>query len=79
MRGYRLYIDGTLAIEGRFFESLFYGPGVGWGDVTSHRSLAAWDVVEYGIVPEPTAWLVLSTGACAFWPRREDRAQTPVW
>jgi hypothetical protein len=43
-----LYIDGTPALEGVFFDSLF-GPGVSWGDVTSGKSLAQWDHFEYGI------------------------------
>jgi len=58
LRTYRLSIDGTPAFEGVFFKSLFYMPGVGWGDVTTGRSLAEWDWVHAGIVPEPSAWLL---------------------
>lgn len=64
MRTYSLSIDGTAAFEGTFFESLFYGPGVGWGDVTTDRSLSEWDFMECGIVPEPDALLCMLAGLC---------------
>jgi hypothetical protein len=52
MRNYELYIDGDLAIEGAFFEG-FFSPYVGFGDLTSGTSLAAWDYFRFGVVPEP--------------------------
>jgi hypothetical protein len=52
MRSYELYIDGDLAIEGVFFEG-FFSPRVGFGDITSNTSLAAWDYFRFGVVPEP--------------------------
>ena len=52
MRSYELYVDGDLAIEGVFFEG-FFSPYVGFGDVTSSGSLAAWDYFRFGVVPEP--------------------------
>lgn len=57
MRTYDLYIDGAAALQGTFFESLFPGPYVAWGDLSSAMSLAAWDRVEYGLIPEPSASL----------------------
>ncbi|MBP7745255.1 MAG: hypothetical protein KA383_03925 [Phycisphaerae bacterium] len=55
MRAFSLYIDGTPALQGTFFEGLPGAPGVGWGDMTSSCSLAEWDWVNCGIVPEPSA------------------------
>ncbi len=57
MRSYELYIDGDLAIEGVFFEG-FFSPRVGFGDITSNTSLAAWDYFRFGVIPEPGAWLM---------------------
>ncbi len=66
MRTYRLFIDGSLRLEGLFSESLFNMPGMGWGDVTSGRSLSEWDYVEAGMVPEPSTslWIMLALCAC---------------
>lgn len=62
MRTYSLWIDGVPAMEGIFFESLFSGGSVGWGDMSSNRSLAEWDWFQCGIVPEPgTSMCVLAT------------------
>ena len=52
MRSYELYVDGELAIEGVFFQG-FFSPCVGFGDITSSGSLAAWDYFRFGVVPEP--------------------------
>ena len=52
MRSYELHIDGALAIEGVFHESLFPA-GAGFGDLTSGLSLAEWDYFRFGVVPEP--------------------------
>jgi hypothetical protein len=59
MRSYRLYIDGALALEGAFFEGLFPGPYVAWGDLSSGMSLTSWDSVQYGITPAPSAFMHL--------------------
>ena len=59
MRTYSLHIDSELAFEGVFFATTFSGAGVDWGDITTHRSLSAWDHIEFGIVPEPTFTLYL--------------------
>ena len=64
MLSYRLYIDGALGFEGEFFDSPFSNPGVGWGDISSHRSLAQWDHVAFGIVPEPSSGLCILAGSC---------------
>ena len=57
MRSYELYVDGDLAIEGVFFEG-FFSPCVGFGDITSSGSLAAWDYFRFGVIPEPAPWLM---------------------
>jgi len=64
MRTYTLSIDGSPALEGDFFESFAYGPGIGWGHITSHKGLSEWDFVECGIVPEPGALSCMLAGFC---------------
>jgi hypothetical protein len=64
MRSYVLYIDGTAALQGNFFESLFPGPLVDWGNFGGCKSLTAWDHVAYGILPEPSAAIWLLIGLC---------------
>ena len=70
MRTYTLSIDGTPSLEGSFFQSLFYLPGVCWGDMTSHRSLSEWDYVECGITPEPSSLLCVLAALCVCRPVR---------
>jgi hypothetical protein len=65
MRVYDLYIDGALAMQGTFFESLFPGPSVAWGDLSSGMSLAAWDSLQYGIIPAPSALFCLLFALCS--------------
>jgi hypothetical protein len=65
MLSYQLYIDGVLSLEGAFYESAFSAPGPGWGDISSHRSLAEWDYVAFGIVPEPSSGLFVLAVICA--------------
>jgi hypothetical protein len=74
MRAYSRYIDGAPALEGTFFEGLPGTPGVGWGDMTSSCSLAEWDWVETGILPEPSACVSLLAALLAFGPRRRCSA-----
>ncbi len=70
MQTYSLYMDSELAWEGTFFDSLFSGAGVSWGDTWSHRSLSEWDHVEFGILPEPVPALSVLL-LCLLWlPRR---------
>lgn len=58
MRNFSVYIDGLAALQGSFFYGGQHGMGgVGWGDMTSSYSLAEWDWVEAGIVPEPAGLL----------------------
>jgi hypothetical protein len=66
-RTYRLYVDGTLALQGTFFQDLVPGPYMAWGDHTTSRSLSQWDVVEYGIVPEPSSLESALACVCACW------------
>jgi hypothetical protein len=76
MRAYRLYIDGALALEGNFSESLFPGPYVDWGDMSSGRSLADWDSVQYGIVPEPSGLACVLVCLCCARMHRRPVART---
>jgi hypothetical protein len=58
MRTYELYIDDQLAIEGVFSKS-FISPLVGFGDVVrGGASLAEWDYFRFGVVPEPSGFLL---------------------
>ena len=62
MRSYELSVDGDPAVEGVFFESLSPSSGVAFGDIVhGGASLAAWDYVRFGVVPEPAAWLMIAT------------------
>ena len=61
MRDYELYIDDELAIVGVFFESLSPISGVAFGDIVhGGASLAAWDYIRFGVVPEPATWLMIT-------------------
>jgi hypothetical protein len=73
-RHYVLYIDGVLSLQGSFFESLFPGPEVVWGNFGGCKSLTAWDHVAYGIVPEPSAAICLLIGLCRLPARPSGRA-----
>jgi len=58
MRNYELYVDGDLVVEGVFFQS-FFPSGIGFGDlIHGGASLAAWDYFRFGVIPEPTAWMM---------------------
>jgi hypothetical protein len=71
MRGYELFVDGDLAVEGVFFESLFSGAHAGFGDLArGGASLAAWDYFRFGVIPEPTTWLMTVMPALLLRPRR---------
>jgi hypothetical protein len=60
MRTYALEIDGELAAEGSFFDSLFPGSVAGFGDlVPGGGCLAWWDYFRFGAVPEPSAFVIL--------------------
>ncbi len=75
MRAYTLYIDGLPALQGTFFEAFPATPGVGWGDMTSSSSLAQWDWVECGIVPEPSACLGALAALLGFRPLKRSAAR----
>lgn len=53
-RAYRLYMDGSLLIDGNFWEPAVTSSYIAWGDgvqgVTSHSE---WDYVRFGVIPEP--------------------------
>ena len=53
MQSYELRLDGDVVLLGNF-ASVFQAGRVGWGDaIQGGRSLAAWDYVRCGVVPEP--------------------------
>jgi hypothetical protein len=62
MENYKLLIDGSPALTGRFMPA---GPPsrVGWGDgIQGPVSLSRWDFFEFGVVPEPSAFLCILCG-----------------
>ncbi|UCG88005.1 MAG: hypothetical protein JSW71_05525 [Gemmatimonadota bacterium] len=62
MRAYALYIDGSIAIEGSFWESLFSNR-IGWGEsAPGSTCLSRWDCFRFGVVPEPNPALLLGVG-----------------
>ncbi len=72
MRSYQLYIDGSLAIQGVFAE-VFGPPRVGFGQaMDGASSLAEWDWVRFGVVPEPASLAIGLLGVLT-WPRRSRR------
>ncbi len=63
MQTYELYIDGDLVHQGTFWQGSL-GSKFGWGDcVRGAASLAHWDYVGFGVVPEPSSLLLL-IGMC---------------
>ncbi len=69
MLTYDLYIDGELVHEGTWWQGV-RDSRVGWGtNVRPATSLAHWDYVRFGVIPEPkTVFLILV--AMAFCHRR---------
>jgi len=62
---YALHIDGQLAHTGQFAPT-GWESGVAWGDYgQGARSLAAWDYVRFGVVPEPAAGLLFGGAGLA--------------
>lgn len=56
---YTLWMDGEVAHIGQF-ASGGWESGVAWGDyVQGGRSLARWDYVRFGIVPEPACGILI--------------------
>lgn len=67
MRTFSVSVDGVAALEGSFFYGGQHGiAGVGWGDMSSSTSLAEWDWVATGIVPEPSPYVGLLAGFLIF-------------
>ena len=67
MHAYELYIGGELARVGSFWDGLLSSK-FAWGDgVSGAASLAHWDYVQFGVVPEPCAVWLFAAGlaACA--------------
>jgi hypothetical protein len=79
MRTYELYIDGNLVHEGTFWQGLLDSK-LAWGDgVSGAASLAHWDYVHFGVVPEPSSALMLMTPCVCAGRRRECvRAAPPA-
>jgi hypothetical protein len=65
LQTYALYIDGQLAHAGQFAPS-GWESGLEWGDYGQGiASLSEWDYVRFGVVPEPSASLILGSAALA--------------
>jgi len=77
MRSYDLYIDGTLTLHSEFWHGLM-SPGVTFGaGVQGTTSLAAWDYVRFGVVPEPygiSVGVIGAAFACRSLLRRRSRS-----
>ncbi|MFH1746978.1 MAG: hypothetical protein ABIG44_08030 [Planctomycetota bacterium] len=59
MATYELHVDGQLAHTG-YFVGPWGSSGVTWGDATEGASsVSTWDYVRFGVVPEPSAGLML--------------------
>jgi len=65
MLTYELYIDGDLVHEGTFWQG-WLDSKLAWGDgVRGAASLAHWDYVHFGVVPEPSSLtMLLAIYAC---------------
>ncbi len=73
MRTYDLFIDGALTLHGDFWHGLM-SPGVTFGAAgQGPSSLAAWDYVRFGVIPEPygiSAGVIGSVFGCRLLLRR---------
>ena len=70
MRYYELYLDGALAIQGQFWESVTTNK-ISWGEGTSSSvSVSSWDYVRFGVVPEPSSGVAVLVLIQAFMTRR---------
>jgi hypothetical protein len=75
MRTYTLLIDGSAAYTGHFVSPCTLS-GVDWGDeISGARSLSEWQYVRFGVVPEPTAALLLAFACLPAMPLRARRTR----
>jgi len=59
METFEFRLDGVLTYEGTMLPS-GYSSTVGWGDIVyGASSLATWDYVRFGVVPEPASALLM--------------------
>jgi hypothetical protein len=59
MREYQLYVDGAPAFEGQF-SMASTASWVAFGDmVVGGSGLVSWDHVRFGVVPEPSACVIV--------------------
>ena len=73
IRHYVLSIDGLPALEGSFWHSL-WASQVYWGDgVSGSASLARWNFLEFGVVPEASAVALLAAPAALLRLKRTER------
>lgn len=74
MATYELAIDGQVVHTGQFVGTM-WDSIVAWGDSFYDASSASrWDYVRFGVVPEPSAVLVLALAAVAVTSTRARRA-----
>jgi len=61
MQTYELYIDGDLAHQGTFLQRSLQSR-LAWGDaVSGAANRSNWDYVHFGVVPEPSAFVMFVT------------------
>jgi len=78
MRAYELYIDDELARVGSFWDGTLCSK-FAWGDgVRGAASLAHWDYVRFGVVPEPSSALMLMTAYVCAGGRRQCARAAPA-
>jgi len=71
MRSYDLMVDGALIRTGLFWEPTFERSKVTWGDkARGSASLADWDYLRFGVVPEPGTIILFLVAV--FGPRARD-------
>jgi hypothetical protein len=77
METYELYIDDDLVHQGTFWQGLLESQ-LAWGDgVRGAASLAHWDYVHFGVVPEPSSALMLLTACVCAGGRRQCARAAP--
>jgi hypothetical protein len=75
MRQYRLLVDGTIEYDSSFESYSILQSFVNFGDgAQGERSLSSWDYFRFGVVPEPSAILLLLLALT----RRGRLAQAPA-
>ncbi len=85
MQSYRLHIDDMLRYTGVFETYTLLQSFVNFGDcVQGYRSCSQWDYFRYGVIPEPSTFLLLLAAFCLLLVQRRaargihERRQLPT-